>query len=114
MRNYLFIALLFSSLITSAQTFVSSGNCQAAFKYEVNNKLMSPIAGTAINFYDHSVGNVKFWFWDFGDGTTSNEQNPKCTCFPFPFRSLCKNESLQNCQPDHSLPPIHARACTPK
>lgn len=76
MRNYLLLALLLSCLITSAQTSISTGNCKAAFKHEVNNKLMSPIAGTAINFYDQSAGNVKLWFWDFGDGNTSNEQNP--------------------------------------
>lgn len=76
MRKYLLIALLISSLITSAQTSISNGNCKAVFKHEVNDKLMSPIAATAINFYDQSVGNVKLWFWDFGDGNTSNEQNP--------------------------------------
>jgi PKD repeat protein len=76
MKKYLLLALMFSGLITSAQTSITNGNCKAAFKYVVNDKLMSPIAATAINFYDHSEGNIKLWFWDFGDGKTSNEQNP--------------------------------------
>lgn len=76
MRKLLLFALLLSCMITSAQTVITDGNCSAAFKYEVNDKLMSPIAATAINFYDHSAGNVTYWFWDFGDGNTSTEQNP--------------------------------------
>ena len=27
-------------------------------------------------FYDYSIGNITNWHWDFGDGTTSDEQNP--------------------------------------
>lgn len=38
--------------------------------------MMFPYAATAINFYDHSEGKVKEWYWDFGDGNTSPEQNP--------------------------------------
>jgi len=37
---------------------------------------MFPYAATAINFYDHSEGKVKEWYWDFGEGNTSREQNP--------------------------------------
>lgn len=29
-----------------------------------------------IRFYDASIGNVKKWHWDFGDGTSSEEQHP--------------------------------------
>jgi PKD repeat protein len=29
------------------------------------------------NFYDKSIGKVNTWHWDFGDGSTSSEQNPK-------------------------------------
>ncbi|MEL7422407.1 MAG: PKD domain-containing protein [Bacteroidota bacterium] len=32
--------------------------------------------GTAIQFTDTSTENPGGWVWDFGDGTTSNEQNP--------------------------------------
>lgn len=33
-------------------------------------------ANMPINFSDLSTGNVNKWFWQFGDGTTSTEQNP--------------------------------------
>ncbi len=39
----------------------------------------SPTTGFApleVQFTDFSTGNPETWFWDFGDGTTSNEQNP--------------------------------------
>lgn len=29
-----------------------------------------------VTFKDQSVGKINKWHWDFGDGTTSNEQNP--------------------------------------
>ncbi len=76
MKKYLLLAFLFSGLITNAQTNTSTGNCKAQFKYSVNNMLMSPVPSTAINFYDRSEGKVTAWFWDFGDGTKSQEQNP--------------------------------------
>lgn len=34
-----------------------------------------PLFGT-INFTDQSSTNVTSWFWDFGDGSTSTQQNP--------------------------------------
>jgi PKD repeat protein len=31
---------------------------------------------TVVKFVDQSSGEITEWLWDFGDGTTSNEQNP--------------------------------------
>lgn len=46
----------------------NTGGCQAYF---------SPMdsSGTFF-FYDMSAGNISYWLWDFGDGTTSNDQYP--------------------------------------
>jgi hypothetical protein len=76
MRKFLPFALMLSGLITSAQTSITNGNCKAQFKYEVNTQVMTLLPATAINFYDRSEGKLKDWYWDFGDGTTSREQNP--------------------------------------
>jgi PKD repeat protein/surface antigen len=36
-------------------------------------------APLAIQFTDLSAGNPDYWYWDFGDGTTSNDQHPNHT-----------------------------------
>ncbi len=43
------------------------------------NLVASPLEACAkipINFTDLSTGMINFWHWDFGDGSTSNDQNP--------------------------------------
>lgn len=76
MRKFLLFALMLSGLITTAQTFIKDGSCKAAFKYAVNDSVKTLVPATAINFHDRSEGNGIRWFWDFGDGNTSNKQNP--------------------------------------
>jgi len=39
----------------------------------------SPVLGQAVSFLDASIGNPTSWQWDFGDGSTSNAQNPSYT-----------------------------------
>jgi len=36
-----------------------------------------PQVGEEIEFKDSSKGSIISWYWDFGDGNTSDEQNPK-------------------------------------
>jgi len=43
--------------------------------------LESGVAPLAVQFTDTSTGGVSFWYWTFGDGTHSYEQNPLHT-FP--------------------------------
>ena len=76
MKRIILLGFLIISLTTGAQDFYSSGDCKAAFKFEVNPNIYTLVPATAINFYDTSEGEVKQWYWDFGDGNTSNEQNP--------------------------------------
>lgn len=33
-------------------------------------------------FKDSSVGAIKGWFWNFGNGNTSNDQNPPIQSYP--------------------------------
>ena len=51
-------------------------DCYVDFKYERKDILMSPLPSVAIYFYSRSYPEAKEWYWDFGDGTTSNEPNP--------------------------------------
>ncbi|MBC7081612.1 MAG: PKD domain-containing protein [Thermoplasmatales archaeon] len=37
----------------------------------------NPTRADVVNFYDSSTGEINSWHWDFGDGSTSNEKNPK-------------------------------------
>jgi hypothetical protein len=45
--------------------------CQASYTYSVMESYPEQYA-----FQDLSIGNTSGWFWDFGDGSYSNEQNP--------------------------------------
>ncbi|MFA9388433.1 MAG: T9SS type A sorting domain-containing protein [Prolixibacteraceae bacterium] len=76
MRTSIFLLLLFSLSLLKAQTNGQASECNAGFVFEVNTQIMSFVPATALNFYDNSKGEVIEWYWDFGDETTSNEQNP--------------------------------------
>ncbi len=76
MKLVILLGILISSLSISAQDFYSSGDCKADFTFAVNPDIQTLLPATAINFYDTSAGDVKEWYWDFGDSITSNEQNP--------------------------------------
>ena len=48
----------------------TQGDCQAFFYPEFNQMTL------AVQFHDLSIPEADFWNWNFGDGETSNEQNP--------------------------------------
>jgi PKD repeat protein len=53
----------------------TGNDCQAYFYYDYD----SLNTGTLVSFFDmstSSVGQIDYWFWDFGDGASSTEQNP--------------------------------------
>ena len=50
---------------------VDSISCQAMFYFTQEDSV-----GSTFQFQDMSFGNVNSWLWNFGDGSTSTEQNP--------------------------------------
>ena len=51
----------------------NSSGCQAYFSWAESNILGAPFP--AIEFTDQSQG-AAYWYWDFGDNSTSTDQNP--------------------------------------
>jgi PKD repeat protein len=76
MRTIILIALLLASLVLRAQDTISDNSCKANFKYAVNTEIWTFAPATVLDFLDRSEGGAVNWFWDFGDGNTSFEQNP--------------------------------------
>lgn len=76
MKKLLLYFLMVAALRTVAQAGNESDNCQADFDYKINDMLMMPLPAVLVEFTDRSDGDVEAWYWDFGDGQTSNEQNP--------------------------------------
>ncbi|MBN2275515.1 MAG: PKD domain-containing protein [Bacteroidales bacterium] len=77
--------LNFMNLKKLAFTVDPKPECKADFKYEIipsplmDSMLSSsiiPFGSFLVRFQDLSAGDVTEWVWDFGDGTTSEEQNP--------------------------------------
>lgn len=50
----------------------SAGNLIADFTWSPPN----PKLNENVQFTDLSIGNITSWYWDFGDGSSSNQQNP--------------------------------------
>jgi len=47
--------------------------CNAYFEYQIDSM---PMGSYLVNFIDYSTGDISNWYWDFGDGNTSTQQNP--------------------------------------
>ena len=60
-----------SDISFDVEVFDMGMYCQALFVPEIDEE--NPLL---VHFNDLSIGNVTGWDWDFGDGETSNEQNP--------------------------------------
>jgi PKD repeat protein len=79
LKVYSFILLLISispalqSQNNGQAGFMIDGQCQASFSYVPDSLTSSPFY---YHFKDLSTGNINSWYWDFGDGGLSNEQNP--------------------------------------
>jgi len=52
------------------------GNPPAPLKADFTWTPSQPTRGQYVHFNDLSTGDIQSWEWNFGDGTTSNQQNP--------------------------------------
>ncbi|MEO9870686.1 S8 family serine peptidase [Ekhidna sp.] len=62
-----------TSTLTSGEGWISARCEDVLF---ANFSLRSPCADASTFFTDESDGQPTSWIWDFGDGTTSSDQNP--------------------------------------
>jgi subtilisin family serine protease len=64
---------LYSEAGVSTGVVAGSGTCPVV---EFSADVLSGMAPLTVQFTDQSSGEVSGWLWDFGDGSTSTEQNP--------------------------------------
>jgi PKD repeat protein len=52
----------------------NTNNCDANYSWVIDSMLGAPLPG--VQFTDLSSEDATYWYWDFGDGATSTDQNP--------------------------------------
>ena len=67
--------LIFTVAILAGLICVSNGCAKPPTASFTSDKTRAAV-GEAIQFSDQSTGEITSWSWDFGDGNTSNEENP--------------------------------------
>ena len=72
-KQILFLLIIFALLLTLNSSVYATDVPVANFTANVTNSS----APVNVQFNDTSTGNATDWFWDFGDGKNSTEQNPK-------------------------------------
>jgi hypothetical protein len=102
MRYNLLVLILISAIkiLPGQPVFISpadSLDCEAGFTFVKN-----PDNILSVHFLEQSTGALMEYFWDFGDGTTSNVKNPS-HAFPEAGNyqvclTISKNDSLNPCR----------------
>ncbi len=67
---------LLSFTVESDEPIKKNITLQLMLKADFTYKPSKPVAGEEVDFMDNSSGAMK-WHWDFGDGNTSYDRNPK-------------------------------------
>lgn len=67
-----------------SQATASGGDLVAAFSYDVDQQVTGGTSCPAVGvtFTDESEGDPTGWRWEFGDGSTSTEQDPERSIAP--------------------------------
>ncbi|PKL67474.1 MAG: hypothetical protein CVV28_06350 [Methanobacteriales archaeon HGW-Methanobacteriales-1] len=72
-KQILFLAIIFALLLTFSSSAYATDVPVANFTANVTNSS----APANVQFNDTSTGNATAWFWEFGNGKNSSEQNPQ-------------------------------------
>jgi len=93
-----FVVCLFAlSLVTMAQTIKTNSKSLLAVRAAARTSDLKvsftygpkfPTEGQTVQFVDASTGSPTSWRWDFGDGSTSSEQNPSHKYLTLGFRKV--------------------------
>jgi PKD repeat protein len=67
--------------LVNAENAIYGSLGNAAPMADFNGGPTSGCSPLVVNFVDQSAGSPTSWFWDFGDGNTSTEQNPQHTYY---------------------------------
>ncbi|WP_422107817.1 PKD domain-containing protein [Winogradskyella sp.] len=62
--------------VATIQTICFGESCAISANYTFKYNSELPRSANTVQFTDTSTGDPTAWFWDFGDGNTSNLQNP--------------------------------------
>ncbi len=72
-------------------------DCEAAYFYFPMDSMGGIIDPLTLQFIDISMGYPTSWSWDFGDGTTSTEQNPMHTFSDYGTYFVCLTIANDSC-----------------
>lgn len=82
-KRFLVVFAILLSVITCCTNFINAqtkgGKGQIIADFSANQT--SGVSPLNVQFFDNSLGDIDSWQWDFGDGGTSNDQNPIYTYF---------------------------------
>ena len=90
----------YQSMTMAISVWGNTNGCQSAFTYYPDSSSLNNI-----QFINQSTGNIFSYFWDFGDGATSTEENPAHTyvvagtynvCLTVQGDSNCFNKECQS------------------
>lgn len=72
-KSFVLLMIFAMIICISAMGSVSAADTPSA---NFTSNTTNGSAPLSVQFNDASTGSPKSWYWNFGDGNTSNEQNP--------------------------------------
>jgi hypothetical protein len=73
LKRFFYLMLVMAQIVAVITPLKAQDPCQASFEAIPDSTSLAPYA---YHFKDLSTGNITSWNWDFGDGSSSSDQNP--------------------------------------